>query len=43
MNFVDFFNTLPVFIFGWLGVFVVITIIYFVIMLLNKAFPGVKK
>ncbi|HHT21050.1 MAG TPA: oxaloacetate decarboxylase [Tissierellia bacterium] len=35
-----FLETLPISLYGWLGVFLVIGIIYLVIVGLNKAFPG---
>lgn len=35
-----FLKTLPISLLGWLGVFVVMTIVYLVIVALNKLFPG---
>lgn len=35
-----FLETLPISLYGWLGVFLVIGIIYLVIVGLNKLFPG---
>lgn len=43
LNFDAFMKTLPVSLLGWLGVFVVISIVYFSIVLLNKFFPGGKE
>lgn len=40
INIDAFLRTLPISLFGWLGVFLVIGIIYLVIVILNKVFPG---
>lgn len=40
LNVDAFLKTLPVSLLGWLGVFLVISIIYVSIVLLNKVFPG---
>jgi hypothetical protein len=40
LDFNAFVETLPISLYGWLGVFLVIGIIYLVIVGLNKLFPG---
>jgi|LFRM01.1.fsa_nt_gb hypothetical protein len=40
LDFNAFMETLPISLYGWLGVFLVIGIIYLVIVGLNKLFPG---